>query len=293
MLSFSQWFCNKNVEFDAAYRRSEAEREMCIDTNSFLIFGIPPYLLFAMVGFLFAFSFYLLNLGLAARNINKHAVVLLGSLAGLLLGSYIFGFLTKFLIALYEKSGFDNFFSSGAGIVFYGGLTGLVLSYLGLEKLVFKKYDLTVLNIFANAIPLFHAFSRVGCFFAGCCYGKEVDSIISVNYILRGETESHVRIPVQLIEAVVNTIIFVLLFILLLKKTNKNLLQIYLLVYPVCRFFLEFLRDDPDRGVFGFISFSQIYSVLILFAVLIWHKIKKRDKAEILHDGNLCAKCNN
>ena len=58
------------------------------------------------------------------------------------------------------------------GIVFYGGLLGL-LGFVAIVAKI-KNDDLNhIYNYMAPAIPLFHAWARIGCLFAGCCYGKE------------------------------------------------------------------------------------------------------------------------
>ena len=81
-----------------------------------------------------------------------------------------------------------------SGFVFYGGLFGVISSlYLytyknaGLRKRVYR--------MIAPAIPFFHAFGRIGCFLAGCCYGRELADPI---YFMGIRLE---RIPVQLAES--------------------------------------------------------------------------------------------
>ena len=59
------------------------------------------------------------------------------------------------------------------GFVFYGGLIGAVIMLM----IYTRKYRLdtfTMMEVFAPAIPLVHAFGRLGCFCAGCCYGPSV-----------------------------------------------------------------------------------------------------------------------
>lgn len=238
-----------------------------VDTNDFSVFGIAPYYFFAGIGLMLAFAYFILNISLLGKPVNRNAVILLISLIGLGAGAIGFGYLTKICIALYTRSPITNALSSKVGIVFYGGLTGFILTFLILQKLINKVIDRTTINVFAVAIPLFHAFARVGCFFAGCCYGKKVDTFISVDYVLRGSTEVISVFPVQLAEASLNLILFFILWYILVKHPQKNILPIYLISYATYRFLLEFLRGDANRGVFGFLSFSQIYSLLIILAV--------------------------
>ena len=129
-------------------------------------------------------------------------------------------------------------------------------------------------------IPLFHFFGRLGCFTAGCCYGVEWEhGIVYEHSIL--ESANHVaRFPVQLVEAVLNLMLFFLLFYLYKRgKATHKILLLYLLIYPVYRFILEFFRGDTYRGFVGFMSTSQFISVILFTisaVVLIVQGIRKR-----------------
>ena len=60
-----------------------------------------------------------------------------------------------------------------------------------------NKYNLThIYNMIAPAIPLFHGFGRIGCLFAGCCYGIELKQPIVFMNVVRIN-----RVPTQLLEA--------------------------------------------------------------------------------------------
>ena len=71
------------------------------------------------------------------------------------------------------------------GITFLGGcLSGLVV----FVTLIFfflkdeRKHIFKIFNIVVMGIILGHAIGRLGCFCAGCCYGKVTDSVIGVNF---------------------------------------------------------------------------------------------------------------
>ena len=249
-----------------------------INTHDISIFGIPPYFFFAGIGFVAAVSYYLLSIAKANHSVNKNGIIMLLSLIGLAAGAMGFGFLTKLAIALYNNIPITIEYFSNVGIVFYGGLTGFVLTFLLLQKIINKELNLEIINITAVSIPLFHGFARIGCFFAGCCYGKEIDTFISVNYVPADLSIASMRIPVQLIEAGVNFLIFGLLMILSKKYRNKNLLILYLFIYALCRFVLEFIRGDAARGEFGILTFSQIYSLLIIIGLCIFILVRRRVK---------------
>lgn len=148
------------------------------------------------------------------------------------------------------------------GMVYYGGLFGTILGAYFYSRQHFIPYA-PMMNMYAPLIPFVHAFGRVGCFMAGCCYGIEYSGLGCVQF--PGEDIS--RIPVQLIEAVLNLIIAVVLEWLRHKKDSGKdgtLLGIYFVYYSVIRFVLEFFRGDQIRGGIGLLSTSQIISLLLL-----------------------------
>ena len=92
----------------------------------------------------------------------------------------------------------------------------------------------------------------------GCCYGKEYSiphhfGIIEID-----------RIPVQLIEALAEFVLFIVLLLIEKIKPKANLLQIYLMSYAVIRFLTEFLRGDDIRGHWLGLSTSQWISIFII-----------------------------
>lgn len=164
-----------------------------------------------------------------------------------------------------------------AGFVFYGGLIGSLSGYyIGCKLSKCRLSDF--LNIFAVITPLAHSFGRLGCFCAGCCYGKETSSAIHVKFsspLSSVATQTPV-IPIQLYEASALLIIFAFNLYLFHKK-EKLCTSFYLISYSVTRFFIEFYRGDFQRGFLGFFSTSQIISIVIFFigiSILLFPKIK-------------------
>lgn len=154
-----------------------------------------------------------------------------------------------------------------SGLVFYGGLIGGVIgAYLG------AKFVKTRLSNYSDAVvptlPLAHAIGRMGCFFAGCCYGRETSSWIGIHF--PDLAEGVKVIPTQLLEAGANLLVF--LFLLwFTRKQRKGFvtLFVYLIIYGVERFLLEFIRGDEIRGFLGSLSTSQWISIgLIVLAVV-------------------------
>ncbi|MDR1942922.1 MAG: prolipoprotein diacylglyceryl transferase [Endomicrobium sp.] len=155
------------------------------------------------------------------------------------------------------------------GLTYYGGFISaaiFVLAYVRIKKISILKLG----DFFAPALALGHAIGRIGCFFAGCCYGKETNVAWSVVFRDKNSLAVlgvHLH-PTQLYESFGNFLIFFLLYFYSKKEHKKGfLVSFYFISYAVLRFVVEFFRGDPDRGgqYFG-LSVSQILS-LILFII--------------------------
>lgn len=148
------------------------------------------------------------------------------------------------------------------GFVFYGGLIGGILGlFLGCRVLSCKVSD--YIEETAVFVPLAHAFGRVGCFFAGCCYGKKINWAFS---------DVLPRFPVQLVEAFLLLCVFGLILHLYCKGKN-HLLVVYGVFYSVIRFVLEFFRGDFERGFILDLSTSQFISICIFSSCLIYSAV--------------------
>ena len=157
-----------------------------------------------------------------------------------------------------------------SGGVFYGGLIAAVtvaLWYLRRHRMPMW----TVTDVFAPGIALGHVIGRMGCLFAGCCFGRptEVPWAITFNNQYAAEnvgTPLHVPLhPTQLYEAGAELVI--LLFLLATEKRGRpfpgRTFWGYMLLYGVSRFIIEFYRGDT-RGTVGMFSTSQFLSLLIV-----------------------------
>jgi len=254
---------------------------MIIETGNFYIFEMPPYFFFAGIGFAASVCCYILLLLFSDTNISKKNLVLcLITGVGILVGARVFGCLTNIAIKIYSNEKIDFSVIYMAGLVFYGGLIGGVCFYLiGLRILYKNQNNLNMINAFAVSIPLFHMFGRIGCLFAGCCYGKEFHGHFHIDYLRDGVLTQN--FPVQAFESILELSIFLFLLIMFIKnlkqadQNKNNLLLHYFFIYSIGRFVLEFFRGDPNRGYFGILSFSQIVSiVLFTFAIFMFVKNK-------------------
>ena len=123
---------------------------------------------------------------------------------------------------------------------------------------------------------------RLGCVGAGCCYGNPTHSHFGLIYT---DPDSIARplgvplIPTQLIELIYGTLIFLLIIFLRRRKSFDGQLALsFLMLYPFCRFFLEFLRGDADRGIYfgGAISTAQIITIPLFITSLIIYILRRK-----------------
>lgn len=160
------------------------------------------------------------------------------------------------------------------GFVFYGALIGAIIAvFIGA-----KIHHLPILNIgkeYLYLIPFMHAFGRLGCHFAGCCYGVPYDGIFSVTYGKDAFAPQDVSLfPIQLLEAI--CLLGISGWLYMLPKYKNSLIH-YLCLYAIIRFLLEFFRGDVARGSYLIFSTSQWISIIILIILLVTRRNKKMD----------------
>jgi phosphatidylglycerol:prolipoprotein diacylglycerol transferase len=167
-----------------------------------------------------------------------------------------------------------------AGGVFSGGLVAaFIVAWWFLRK--HHMPALATCDAFAPGLAMGHAIGRLGCFAAGCCYGKATDHFWGVTFTnplaaqLVGTPLGHALEPTQLFESAVELGIFFLLTWMFKRKNfDGQVFGAYLFLYGIARFFLEFIRGDPGRGsVFGgVLSGTQLIAIgLVLTGGLIWY----------------------
>jgi phosphatidylglycerol:prolipoprotein diacylglycerol transferase len=154
--------------------------------------------------------------------------------------------------------------------VFYGGLIAAVaVAFWYLRRHGMPLWSVT--DAFAPGIALGHVIGRLGCFFAGCCYGKATDVPWAVTFSSTYAAQNvgtplNVALhPTQLYEAGAELVILGLL--LLLERKGRpfagRTFWSYMLMYGVTRFVIEIYRGDP-RGMVGDFSTSQFVSLLLV-----------------------------
>lgn len=166
-----------------------------------------------------------------------------------------------------------------AGGVWYGGLIAAISG--GLAYVAYKKQPLLdSLDCFVPGIALGHGIGRLGCFAAGCCWGRATSEPWGVTFTnplanqLVG-TPLNVRVhPTQLYEFATELALFaLLLWVWKHKQFSGQVFATYAFLYGIARFVLEFYRDDPGRGsVFGGVmSLTQLISIfMVVLGGLMW-----------------------
>src|SRR5262252_6368056 len=142
-----------------------------------------------------------------------------------------------------------------SGGVFYGGLIlAVAVALFYIRRIGLPLW--TTCDVFAPGIALGHVIGRFGCLFAGCCYGKPThlpwgitftDPFAAANV---GTPLNQPLHPTQLYEAGAEALI--LWILLATEKKGRpfpgRTFWLYMLLYAISRFVIEFFRGDADRG---------------------------------------------
>ncbi len=156
------------------------------------------------------------------------------------------------------------------GWVVYGGLIGGVLG--GFLFCRYKKINfLSYFDLALPSVALAQGFGRIGCFLAGCCYGRPTDSPIGITFTNSAYAPNGISlIPTQLISSGLDFLhFFVLLYIARHKKAEGQVGGFYLIFYSIGRFILEYFRGDMERGSVGELSTSQFIAIFTLIAGIV------------------------
>lgn len=258
------------------------EASFVFPTVSVFGYEIATYSIAALVGIAFA-AIYVWRTVKDRKNIDQIQIVSIPAMAfiGAFIGAHIMYGITHLdklwwcithINTVFES--FDSFLFYAndifGGMVFYGGLIGgmiIAVLYCKKQKLDIRYYA----DLFAPAIPLFHAFGRVGCFLGGCCYGIECQWGVVYPH------ETVTRLPIQLFESVGDIVIFFILVILSHKKIKKGtLFLLYLIMYGILRIITEFFRGDVIRGFVWGISTSQWISMILIIVSCIIFFVRSR-----------------
>ena len=176
-------------------------------------------------------------------------------------GSRLLYYIVSFRDILRDPSILWNFQN---GWVVYGGIIGGVLAsmvYCHYKKADFVRY----LDLVIPAVAFAQGCGRLGCFFAGCCYGRETDSIFHIQYWQSEYAPNGVKlIPTQIYSSIGDFALAFLLMAYAKREPKKGKIAAgYGILYSIGRFVIEMFRND-HRGALGALSTSQMISIVIL-----------------------------
>ena len=176
-------------------------------------------------------------------------------------GSRLLYYIVSFRDILKDPSILWNFQN---GWVVYGGIIGGVLAsmvYCRYKKADFVRY----LDLVIPAVAFAQGCGRIGCFFAGCCYGRETDSIFHIQYWQSEYAPNGVKlIPTQIYSSIGDFALAFLLMAYAKREPKKGKIAAgYGILYSIGRFVIEMFRND-HRGALGALSTSQMISIVIL-----------------------------
>ena len=249
------------------------------------IFGvqIPMYGLCMATAMLLSVLLSCIRAKRRGRSVDRLLTIALAAIVCGVLGAKILYFIVTYSWDEFVESVKANgaSFLLDGGLVFYGGLIGGVAgAFIGAAFTRCRLSDYS--DSVVPTLPLAHAIGRMGCFCAGCCYGKVTESWIGVCFpsSVTGLAANVRVIPTQLIESGLNLVLFIALLIFTRKERRGfTSLFVYLIAYGVERFLLEYLRGDEIRGIFGLFSTSQWISIaLIIVSVIALAAIHRKEK---------------
>ena len=214
-----------------------------------------------------------------------------------LVGAKLVLFIVNF--SYYSHSLSELFTLARTGGVFQGGLvfgTFFALWYFRKHRIPTWK----AADIIGPALALGHGFGRIGCFFAGCCFGRECSEPWGVTFTneyahnltgipIKTAYVHPVLHPVQLYESALNFLNFFILFLILRKKRfDGQVFPFYIINYSIIRYIVEFYRGDHLDKAFIIrnpspylsLSFPQLFCILgFVVGVILLLVLKKRKSA--------------
>lgn len=197
-------------------------------------------------------------------------------------------------LSYYFENPAEFFTLARSGGVFQGGLFfGLIFALWYLHKHKIPTWKTA--DIFAPALALGHGVGRIGCFNAGCCYGRACSvpwGVVFESEYAHNLTGIPLNVPIhptQLYESALNFLNFIVLFILLKKKKfDGQVFSFYIINYSFIRYFVEFYRGDHPAASYVIsnsspylsLSLPQLFCIIgVIFGVLLFFFLKRKKSA--------------
>lgn len=242
---------------------------MIIDTYKYPISIYSIFLTSSvLIGFIVA------TVILIRHKANKTAVICSIMLNGALL--IYFGIMFTYIVNIGKGK-------TSPGVTSMGGVVGIIAGSYIMYR-IFK--DTMLIQAYLTVFPLIYSISKIGCFFGGCCGGREYYGPLAVNYIHNGKlVNPTLTFPVPLLEAAVFMIIFIIVAITFTKMSFRKHLCLNAFICCAAKFGMDFLRSSHINEI---ISINQVLCLIIALlavAVIIWG-----DKIFTVKKQNICHK---
>lgn len=240
-----------------------------------VLFRIGPVEIYSY-GFMLALGF-IVGMYLALKEARKEKIssaklidlflwIIISAFVGARIG-YIFTQWNYFL-----NYPFRTFFAR-EGFAFYGGfITAFLVGIWYVKK---SRLDLwRIADILAPSIAIGYSIGRLGCFLFGCCFGIPTNSWLGISFpedSPAGVVGVSV-IPTQLISSLVSTGIFcVLIIVRRYRRFKGEIFWLYVILYSVSRFTIEFFRYDSWGRVwiFSFVQLISVFMVILSVSMLV------------------------
>jgi phosphatidylglycerol:prolipoprotein diacylglycerol transferase len=239
------------------------------------IYGYGTMIAIGILAALLTLSYRSKKQGYDEDSILNMAIIAI--IAGVLGGKLLF-IITEIKNIIANPSVLKDF---GSGFVIYGAIIGGVIGVYVYSKR--KQWGLLkVFDLVIPSVALAQGFGRIGCFLAGCCYGKVTTSSFGVKF--RQDSLAPVDaclLPTQLYSSIFDFLLAAFLFWYSRKERKEGrVFSLYLVLYSVGRFAVEFLRDDP-RGNVGMLSTSQFISIFIFVLGIVLYNIDRFKKQPV------------
>lgn len=238
------------------------------------IFGIKirSYGLMIAIGILVASALLITKAKKKGYDEDSVLNLIIFAVLGGIFGGKILFIITELKSIIKDPSILKNF---GYGFVVYGAIIGGALTiYLYCKR---KRWNvLELLDLTVPGVAIAQGFGRIGCFLAGCCYGAETHSPLSVVFPEGSLAPSGVHLhPTQIYSSIFDFLLGLFLLYYSKKERDKGrIFGAYLIIYSIGRFCIEFLRSDP-RGSVGILSTSQFIAIFTLVLGILVFYIKK------------------
>jgi len=251
---------------------------------------INGYGLMIAIGFLL-FTYLLYKSPMRSKLISAEQLfnlISIGLIAGII-GGRLFFVLSEF--KYFSKNFLEIFYLWDGGF----GILGTILAVLVVVFIYLKLHKITFLplaDLISIYAPLMQSISRLGCLFAGCCYGRVVSDYLpwAITFTnTDGLAPLNVALhPTQIYSSIASFLIFLFLYFRSKYFSFKKgeILFSYLLLESVSRFSVDIWRGDKDlvlnfplaKDFFSLFSYSQLVAIcLFIFALVgfVWVRIKK------------------